>query len=106
MPPAADLTKRYSTSENLAARGRLHRDYSVSDTGWFEWVAERLPLSEGSGVLDIGCGPGWFWATGSAGELPEEIELTLADSSPGMVQEAVGRCKPLRHWEVTGREAN
>jgi ubiquinone/menaquinone biosynthesis C-methylase UbiE len=103
---AADLNRQYSSSEKLAARARLHRDYSVSEMGWFEWVAQRLPLREGSAVLDIGCGPGWFWGAASAAGLPERLELTLADASPGMVKEAVVRCAPLRHWQVVGREAD
>lgn len=102
---SAGLSTQYSTSEKLAARARLHRDFTVAGGGWFEWVAARLDLGEGSKVLDIGCGPGWFWAT-VAGALPEKIELTLADSSAGMVKEASERCTALRHWQVTGVEAD
>lgn len=103
---SSDLTQQYSSSEKLAARARLHRDFSVSELGWFEWVARRLPITEGSAVLDIGCGPGWFWAAVSAAGMPERIELTLADASAGMVSEAVERNTPLRHWQVAGRQAD
>ena len=99
------LAGQYSTSEKLAARARLHRDFTVAENGWFDWVAARLDLQEGNTVLDIGCGPGWFWAS-IAAALPERLDLTLADSSPGMVEEAVARCAPLRTWRVTGREAD
>jgi SAM-dependent methyltransferase len=77
----------------------------VADVPWFDWVAKRLGLSEGDKVLDIGCGPGWFWA-GAAHLLPERIELTLADQSPGMVAEAVARCASLKQWSVTGIETD
>jgi len=99
------LTQQYSTSDKLAARARLHQNYTVSEVGWFEWVAPQLELNEGARVLDIGCGPGWFWST-AASLLPHRIQLTLADQSAGMVAEAVERCRSLRHWTVDGREAN
>ncbi|MEO7221387.1 MAG: class I SAM-dependent methyltransferase [Devosia sp.] len=96
---------QYSTSEKLAARARLHTQYSVSDEGWFEWVARRLDLREGDKVLDIGCGPGWFW-TAAAPVLPERLDLTLADQSAGMVKEALERCQSRKQWSVTGSETD
>jgi ubiquinone/menaquinone biosynthesis C-methylase UbiE len=99
------LAGQYSTSEKLAARARLHQHYTVAETGWFEWLAPRFEIGEGSKVLDIGCGPGWFWSA-VADALPEHLDLTLADLSPGMVQEADERCIGLRRWQVTGVEAD
>jgi SAM-dependent methyltransferase len=99
------VAAQYSTSEKLAARARLHSAYSVSDEGWFEFVAKRLKLRDCDKVLDIGCGPGWFWQT-AAPLLPDRLELTLADQSPGMVSEALERCRPLRRWTVTGVRAD
>ncbi len=99
------VAAQYSTSDKLAARARLHTQYSVSDEGWFEWVARRVSLSDGDAVLDIGCGPGWFWQV-AAPLLPKRLELTLADQSPGMVREALERCGPLRQWRVRGVETD
>jgi ubiquinone/menaquinone biosynthesis C-methylase UbiE len=99
------LATQYSTSEKLAARARLHREFTVAEGGWFEWVAARLDLKDGASVLDIGCGPGWFWAS-IADALPEQIDLTLADLSAGMVKEATERCGALRKWRVNGVEAD
>lgn len=99
------VAAQYSTSDKLAARARLHTKYSVSDEGWFEWVARRLGLREGDSVLDIGCGPGWFWHA-AAPLLPTRLTLTLVDQSPGMVREALERCRTLNQWSVSGIEAD
>lgn len=101
----ADNAAQYGDSRKLAARARLNREYTIAEVRWFPWVAQRLPITAGGHVLDIGCGPGWFWA-GAAEVLPERFALTLADLSPGMVDEAVARCGALASWEVSGRQAD
>ncbi|CDZ70262.1 Transcriptional regulator, MerR family/methyltransferase, UbiE/COQ5 family [Neorhizobium galegae bv. orientalis] len=95
---------QYADSSRLAARGRLNREYTIAETGWFPWVARQLPLREGDRVLDIGCGPAWFWASVS-NDIPEDLDLTLADQSSGMVEEALARCMPLPFGSVAGRQA-
>jgi SAM-dependent methyltransferase len=96
---------QYADSRKLAARARLNSEYTIAEIGWFPWVARQLPLRAGDRVLDIGCGPGWFWAAVSDG-LPERLHLTLSDLSPGMVQEALGRCRPLPFASIEGRQAD
>jgi tRNA G46 methylase TrmB len=59
---------QYGNSEKLAARARLHKDYTVAETGWFEWLAQKMPFQPSDRVLDIGCGPGWFWAAVAGGD--------------------------------------
>ena len=88
--PAALPPSQYRDSRHLAARARLSARYG--NVGWFAWVASRLALPEGAAVLDVGCGPGWFWAVPSV-RLPSTVRLTLTDLSYGMVQEA--RCRVL-----------
>ena len=107
MSGAADTNnaKQYGDSRKLAARARLNQEYTITVTPWFEWVAGQLPFKANSSVLDIGCGPGWFWAT-IAGTLPQGIDLTLADLSPGMVKEATERCQALPFASVRGVETN
>lgn len=100
-----DNAGQYGDSRKLAARARLHSQYSVAETGWFPWLAGQLPLRTGDHVLDIGCGPGWFWAAVAA-LLPQPIALTLADLSPGMVEEARRRCEPLPFGSVRGEAAD
>ncbi len=89
---------QYGDSRKLAARARLHTEYTIAETGWFPWVAAQLPLKSRDRVLDVGCGPAWFWAA-TAGLLPEDLQLTLADLSSGMVDEAVARC-PSRPFKA------
>jgi ubiquinone/menaquinone biosynthesis C-methylase UbiE len=102
---SSDNAKQYADSRKLAARARLNKEYTIAETGWFPWVAKQLPLKSGDRVLDIGCGPGWFWAA-TIGALPERLDLTLADLSPGMVQEAVERCQELPFASVRGQQAD
>jgi ubiquinone/menaquinone biosynthesis C-methylase UbiE len=101
----SDNAKQYADSRKLAARARLNKEYTIAETGWFPWVARQLPLNSGDRVLDIGCGPGWFWAA-TASALPENLDLTLADLSPGMVQEAVERCRELPFASVRGQQVH
>ncbi|MCG8273920.1 class I SAM-dependent methyltransferase [Aquamicrobium sp. NLF2-7] len=97
--------EQYGDSRKLAARARLNSEYTIAEMGWFPWVAKQLPLEPADNILDVGCGPGWFWAA-AASELPHNLNLTLSDLSPGMVQEAVERCRPLPFASVTGQQAD
>lgn len=98
------MNRQYADSSKLAARARLHQEFSVG-VPWFPWVMDQLPLKPGDWVLDVGCGPAWFWAA-SQGHFPSGIRLTLADQSEGMVKEAVERCTPLGFASVAGQQAD
>ncbi|MBB6484665.1 class I SAM-dependent methyltransferase [Rhizobium lusitanum] len=97
--------KQYADSKKLAARARLNSEYTIAEIGWFPWVAQQLPLKSGDHILDIGCGPGWFWVAAAA-SLPDKLSLMLCDLSPGMVQEAIERCSPLLFGSIAGRQAD
>ncbi len=99
------MTQQYSDSQKLAARARINSKYTIAEIGWFPWVASQLPLRSGDRVLDVGCGPGWFWAA-TANAWPERLDLTLVDLSPGMVQEAVERCRTLPFGSVRGQRSD
>ena len=78
-------TQQYRDSRNLSARFSLHQKYGRTD--WYSWLADRFTLSENAQILDVGCGPGWFWESMSA-KLPTGAYLVLTDLSFGMVSEA------------------
>ncbi|MFC0011725.1 class I SAM-dependent methyltransferase [Devosia nitrariae] len=101
-----DNREQYGDSSKLEARARLHRKYAQTEAPWFSWIAGKAKLQSGSRVLDIGCGPGWFWAE-AAESLPESLDIQLADLSPGMVDEAIARVRGIGRWaEVEGTVAD
>jgi SAM-dependent methyltransferase len=91
--------RQYAQPDNLDARANLHRRYGRND--WFAWLAAQVERCDGARVLEIGCGPGWFWdAAGAA--LPRRLDLVLTDLSEGMVTAALGRAKRA-DWAVRGQ---
>jgi ubiquinone/menaquinone biosynthesis C-methylase UbiE len=100
----AENRKQYGDVRKIAARARLLTCYTIADTGWFPWVAAQMPLDEGARLLDVGCGPGWFWA--SCGPLPADLDLTLVDRSPAMVADALDRCSSLCLGRLAGEPAD
>jgi ubiquinone/menaquinone biosynthesis C-methylase UbiE len=102
---AAENKAQYSDSRKLAARARLNSEYTITETPWFVWVAQQLPLKANDRVLDVGCGPAWFWEH-AAGHHPDGLNLVLTDMSQGMVDEAVTRCQALRFGSVHGQQAD
>jgi SAM-dependent methyltransferase len=98
---------QYRDASNLDARARLHRKYGRGD--WMDWVAARLPLRDGTRVLELGCGPGWLWEAVGRRRPGVALDLTLTDLSPGMAQEAVGRASAAgtaQGWTVRGKVAD
>jgi len=99
------MSTQYADSSKLAARARLARDFSSAQTPWFTWAAQQLPVGANADILDVGCGPAWFWPEAVAA-LPPGITLTLLDQSAGMVDEALARCRPLPFARVSGVTAD
>ena len=96
----AYLDTQYRDSSRLGARANLHAKYGRGD--WQSWVLAQHGWRAGERVLEVGCGPGWLWATRAG--LPE-LRLELTDLSAGMVEEAVGRAKTAG-WTAEGRVAD
>ncbi|MHA6298899.1 class I SAM-dependent methyltransferase [Devosia sp. CAU 1758] len=95
------MNTQYSDSAKLAARAKLHQ-FGHADVPWFTWVAQRVAVEEGGAVLDVGCGPAWFWPEAFV-VLPPNLNLTLFDQSLRMVEEALERCGPLPLESVKGK---
>ena len=87
------LKTQYENANNISARIRLHRDYSVNPQGWFPWLYETgispclQSLSSTPQILELGCGDGSLWTT-NMHSLPKDIHITLSDISEGMIRDA------------------
>ena len=81
------MKNQYQDASNISARINLHSLYSVNKQGWFPWIYEQLCVRDDMKVLEIGCGDGALWK-GNKDKLPENIEITLSDTSEGMLRDA------------------
>lgn len=94
--------RQYKHADNLEARIRLHRDWSVQAQDWQRWVFDRLALAGGERVLELGCGPASLWRE-NAERLPAERSITLGDLSWGMANQArqnMAEAKGFRYMSV------
>ena len=82
--------KQYRDSANFDSRVRIYELYANGPVPWLARSYQSLALREAERVLDVGCGPGNIWCHNAA-QLPVGIELTLADQSQGMLDEAASR---------------
>ena len=85
---------QYSDSQKLSARAKLHKKHRTASVEWFPWLASLGDIQFGMSVVDVGCGPGWFWAEGRQA-VADGIAIVLTDISRGMVREAVERVASL-----------
>ena len=81
------LKTQYRNAENVSARIRLHKEYSINKKGWFPWIFQQCELKSGMRVLELGCGNGALW-TENMDKLPKGIEIVLSDISDGMLRDA------------------
>ena len=79
-------TEQYKDSSKLAARARLHSQYSSNPQGWFNWMFELYDLPPNARILELGAGAGWLWLR-NARRIPPGWEITVSDFSAGMVEE-------------------
>jgi ubiquinone/menaquinone biosynthesis C-methylase UbiE len=81
------LTEQYKDASNLDARIQLHLRFSTNTIDWHRWVFEQFSIAEDSRILELGCGPAYFWRK-NLDRIPACCRLTLSDFSEGMLQEA------------------
>lgn len=96
---------QYRNPERLAARANLHRKYATAETPWFPWLASQVEWPAEADVLEVGCGPGWFWER-AVDALPAHLRVTLTDLSAGMVETAVSRVAAMGRFAVAGEVAD
>lgn len=80
------VTAQYLNDDNLKKRISIH-DYSTAEVGFYSWMLQKIELSAGMKILDIGCGNAAFWQS-VAGQLPNHLEIHLTDYSAGMLESA------------------
>ena len=87
------LKTQYENANNISARIRLHKDYSVNQQGWFPWIYATgiEPVLQKKAttkieVLELGCGEGSLWLE-NKDKLPENVHITLSDISEGMIRD-------------------
>ena len=81
------LKTQYLNSTNVAARIRLHSEYSVNQKGWFPWLYRMSDIQDGMNILEIGCGNGALWLE-NMNHIPPHVHITLSDISDGMLRDA------------------
>lgn len=81
------LNVQYKNETNIAARIRLHRDYSLNPERWFPWLFRNLNLKSGMEILEIGAGNGALWSQ-NLDNLPEGVDVILSDISEGILADA------------------
>lgn len=80
------IINQYADDSNLQRRINIHA-YSTAETPWMQWVFDRLEISGGMKILEIGCGNALLWRE-NIDRIPENTEIYLTDYSQGMVESA------------------
>ena len=95
------LQYQYGDSEKLRIRYEAHTQYSERPSNWFDLFTQVLGVTDGTTVIDVGCGFGGIHPTLSRAG----AHVTGIDQSPGMVQEAQQQAERER-LNVTLQEAD
>ncbi len=86
----SELLKRdqYKNVDKLAARIRLHEQFSTSSVNIFQWIFDHLleTASKRASILEIGCGRGDLWKHNFK-RIPTGWRIKLTDFSPGMLED-------------------
>jgi ubiquinone/menaquinone biosynthesis C-methylase UbiE len=77
----------YGKGDTLDGRINFYQRSSTSRQPWQHWVFDRVDLTPGARVLEVGCGTGYLWAL-NADRIDPTISLVLTDRSPGILEDA------------------
>lgn len=88
------LKSQYENANNISARIRLHKEFSINSQGWFPWIFETgiLPAVQNDTslekieILELGCGEGSLWLE-NLHLLPANVHVTVSDISEGMIRD-------------------
>lgn len=86
------VAAQYAQPDRHDIRRALHARFTIADIPYSDWLLDRLALSPGMRILDIGCGSGDIWAYRA---LPEGLFITMADASSGMLEAARQRTRDI-----------
>lgn len=77
-------TKQYAGADKLAARIRLHQQFSTNKMPVHRWLFDRMLPTTPTDVLEVGSGRGDLWKV-NAERIPASWHITLTDLSSGML---------------------
>ncbi len=94
--------EQYNSSNNLAARIRLHEQFSTSTIDLHRWIFDHMlaVAPPDAKILEVGCGRGDLWHK-NAERIPAGWDITLTDFSDGMLAD----CKAHLGEDVSARFA-
>lgn len=90
----ARVQAQYAAPDKHDIRRALHARFTIADIPYSDWLLDRIGLEPGMRVLDIGCGSGDIWAYRP---LPDDLFITMADMSEGMLAAAKERTKDVKN---------
>ena len=79
---------QYADSSRLDARVRIYDLYAQRVESFQTWVFDRMELSPGDRVLDVGAGPANLWRENASSVGAAGVSLMLGDRSSGMLRTA------------------
>lgn len=91
-----NVLKQYADASNLGARKSIHENYSTNKQDYGQWKFDFYNFPPKSRILELGCGPGYQWRENSE-RIDPSWNVTLADISPGMLQDAQHNLAQLDH---------
>ncbi|MDR5585863.1 MerR family transcriptional regulator [Clostridium aquiflavi] len=78
------IKEQYNSDKNLNLRTTLH-SYNTNKIDWDKWCFQKMNLTEGSKILELGCGVGKLWIK-NQDFIDKNSEIILSDFSPNMLK--------------------
>ncbi len=88
---------QYKNSNNLAARIRIHQQFSTNPMDWNIWILERVQRINADQILEVGAGHASMWREFEKAYLTNE-KILLNDFSCGMIKSASRAGLPVHNF--------